>query len=69
MNYRSKVQVTLANRAAAYRALSMFLLHLDALNVNLMSIVYNTTTKLIEITTSAPIPAAQHDHLGIVEVP
>lgn len=67
-NYRSKVQVTLQNRRAAYDAIAMFVRHLDPLNVNLLSMIYNTTTNYIDIVTGGSIPVGQLDHLGIVEV-
>lgn len=67
-NYQSRVQVTLANRRAAYQGIAAFFLHLDALDVTCTSLVYNGTTKHIDIITTTPIPAEQHEHLGIQEV-
>lgn len=57
--YTSRKAVTLATRAAAYEKLSEILLHLDALNLNLVSIVRNGDNT-VSITVSNPIRA---DHV------
>lgn len=64
-NYRSLATVTAQNRAAAYDALAVFLRHLDAFDVNLLSLACNAATQRINIVTQNSIPAEQLAHLGI----
>jgi len=66
-NYRSVATVTAQNRKAAYEALGVFLGHLDALDVNLLSITHNAVTKRIDVVTYSTVPAGQLAHLGIEE--
>lgn len=58
--YTTRRSVTLATRAQAYDKLAEILQHLDALNLNLVSIVRNADNT-ISITVNNPIRA---DHIG-----
>lgn len=62
--YVSKQAVTLATRSAAYERIAMFMIHLDALGLNLVSIV-RRADNFIEIILNNPLPAEQVDHLGL----
>lgn len=64
-SYTPTAVVTLQNRKAVYDHLVVFLQHLDAFNINLVSIVRNADNT-ITITVSSPIAADQLDHLGLV---
>lgn len=55
--YTTTHAVTLATRAIAYERLATFLLHCDAYNINLVSIVRNADNT-ITITGSGPITQA-----------
>lgn len=66
-NYRSLATVTAQNRRAAYERVCSFLMHLEAWDVTLLSLVYNPGTKLLDIVTLNAIPAGQLAHLGIEE--
>lgn len=63
--YTTQQAVTLATRDAAYRRIADFLLHLDPLNLNLLSMVLNGNNT-ISFVLNNPLPAAQVDHLGLV---
>lgn len=67
--YRSKAQVTLANREAAYEKAAHCLLHLHALNLNLLSMVYDAPTQRVVVTLNNPLPLGQLDHLGLELMP
>lgn len=67
-NYRSLATVTLANRAAAYEGLCVFLRHLDTFDVTFVSLIVNPATQRINIVTTGAIPAGQLAHLGIEEM-
>lgn len=62
--YVSKVAVSLATRTAAYNALRTLIHHLDAFDLNLISIV-RRADNFIEITINNPLPVGQADHLGL----
>lgn len=61
-SYTSTTVITLANRAAAYERAARMLQHLDALNLNLVSIVVNAD-KTVTVTLNNPVPADQLSHL------
>jgi len=64
-SYTTTHAVTLATRARAYQLLAEFLLHCDAYNINVISIVRNADNT-ITITASGPIPiAADLDVFGV----
>lgn len=60
--YTSTTVVTLATRAEAYNRAARLLLHLDALNLNLVSIIVNAD-HTVSFTLNNPISAEQLDHL------
>lgn len=56
-SYTTTVAATLANRAEFYQRIAWFLLHCDAYNINVISIVRNADNT-VTITASGPIPLA-----------
>jgi hypothetical protein len=66
-SYRSITTVTVQSRRAVYQGVAEFFQHLDAFDVNLLSLTYNATTQRIDIVTQNSIPAGQLAHLGIEE--
>jgi hypothetical protein len=55
---------TLGNRAVFYERIALMLRHLDALDINLVSIVRNGNST-VTITVDKPIADEQLAHLGI----
>ena len=66
-NYRTLATVTAQNRRAVYQGICSFLDHLEAFDVTLLSLVYNTRTQRLDIVTINAIPQGQLTHLGIEE--
>lgn len=64
--YRSRQAVTTAAaRTLAYlHRLPVLLLHLDALNLNLLKLEL-VAGNVVEITLNNPLPASQVDHLNL----
>jgi hypothetical protein len=62
--YRSQVAVTLATRRRAYERICDFLSHLDALDLNLVSITRDGSNFIV-ITLSDPLPVSHVDHMGL----
>jgi len=60
--YTSTTVITLATRDEAYKRAARLLLHLDALNLNLISIIVNPD-KTVSFTLNNPLSADQLDHL------
>ncbi len=63
---RTLPNLTRATRAKAYEGLSMLLSHLDALNVDLLSVSIDTTTRVVTVVTNADIPTEQLIHFGVL---
>jgi hypothetical protein len=69
--YRSKVQLTRANRRRIFDGFVELIHHLDAWNLELTNITRPATgqnANFVVVTISDPIPADQIDHLGLVAV-
>lgn len=63
-SYTSIAAVTLATRAKAYERAASLLIHLHALNLNLISLVVNAD-KTVTVTLNNPLPASQLAHLSL----
>lgn len=63
-SYVSRVAANQQNRDSFYIQLASLLLHLDALNLNLISIVRNPDFT-VTVTLNNPIPDGQLLHLGV----
>lgn len=62
-SYTSPV-ITAGTRRVAYERLALLLTHLDALNINLVSIVRNADNT-ITVTVASAVPPEQLIHLGL----
>lgn len=63
---RTLPNLTRATRLAVYERLSSLFSHLPAFdNVDLLSISIDTTTRVVTVTLTNPLPDEQLDHLGL----
>lgn len=57
--------LTKATRRAAYKRIILLLEHLEAFDIDLLSITFDAPTRTVSITLTDPVPVDNIDHLDL----